>query len=110
MFLAIAKKPSSDYHNKKNNSVNEALKSSHAVYSNPQVPIIQRKSICPCGGGCPRCKEIIQPKLTIGQPNDVYDQEADSVAEQVMRMPDEAISSQRSAIIKGNNYIQMKPG
>ena len=93
MFLAIAKKPSSDYHNKKNNSVNEALKSSHAVYSNPQVPIIQRKSICPCDGGCPRCKEIIQPKLTIGQQNDSYEQEADRVAEQVMRMPEPAVQA-----------------
>jgi hypothetical protein len=30
----------------------------------------------------------IQAKLTIGQPNDKYEQEADSVAEQVMSMPD----------------------
>ena len=30
----------------------------------------------------------IQPKLTIGQPDDVYEQEADRVAEQVMRMPE----------------------
>ena len=30
----------------------------------------------------------IQTKLTIGQPNDKYEQEADRVAEQVMRMPD----------------------
>ena len=30
----------------------------------------------------------IQPKLTISHPNDVYEQEADRVAEQVMRMPE----------------------
>lgn len=29
----------------------------------------------------------IQPKLRLGQPNDEYEQEADQVAEQVMRMP-----------------------
>jgi uncharacterized protein DUF4157/OmpA family protein len=29
----------------------------------------------------------IQPKLQVGQPNDKYEQEADRVAEQVMRMP-----------------------
>lgn len=29
----------------------------------------------------------LQAKLTIGQPNDPYEQEADRVAEQVMRMP-----------------------
>ena len=31
---------------------------------------------------------ILQPKLTIGQPDDMYEQEADRVAEQVMRMPE----------------------
>ncbi len=31
---------------------------------------------------------VIQTKLKIGQPNDVYEQEADRVAEQVMRMPE----------------------
>ena len=30
----------------------------------------------------------LQAKLKIGQPNDIYEQEADRVAEQVMRMPD----------------------
>ncbi len=34
---------------------------------------------------------MIQPKLTIGQPNDKYEQEADRVAEQVMRIPNPAI-------------------
>ena len=29
----------------------------------------------------------IQPKLTIGAPNDKYEREADYVADQVMRMP-----------------------
>jgi hypothetical protein len=45
-------------------------------------------SVCPCDGGCPRCVAEIQPKLTISRPNDKYEQEADSVAEQVMRMPE----------------------
>jgi hypothetical protein len=30
----------------------------------------------------------VQAKLKIGQPNDKYEQEADRVADQVMRMPD----------------------
>jgi len=34
------------------------------------------------------CTPMIQTKLKIGQPNDKYEQEADRVAEQVMRMPD----------------------
>jgi len=33
-------------------------------------------------------KPVIQPKLTINQPNDVYEQEADAVADKVMRMTD----------------------
>ncbi|MEX2512672.1 MAG: DUF4157 domain-containing protein [Cyclobacteriaceae bacterium] len=31
---------------------------------------------------------FIQPKLTINQPNDIYEQEADAMADKVMRMPD----------------------
>lgn len=31
---------------------------------------------------------VIQPKLKVGQPNDKYEQEADRVADQVMRMPE----------------------
>lgn len=52
--------------------------------------ILQRKSACACGGGCPRCREqhAIQPKLTISMPGDRYEQEADQVAEQIMQMPD----------------------
>jgi outer membrane protein OmpA-like peptidoglycan-associated protein len=43
----------------------------------------------PVRGGSPALNgRIIQAKLTIGQPDDVYEQEADRVADQVMRMPD----------------------
>jgi len=55
-----------------------------------------QRTLCPCGGGCPRCGGAIQAKLKIGEPNDVYEQEADRVADQVMRMPEPA--------------VQMKPG
>jgi hypothetical protein len=36
-------------------------------------------------------KPFIQPKLSINQPNDMYEQEADAVAEKVMRMTDKDI-------------------
>jgi len=54
------------------------------------IPDIQRKPICACDGGCPRCSNggVIQPKLAIGRPDDKYEREADRVADQVMRMPD----------------------
>lgn len=34
---------------------------------------------------------LIQPKLTVSQPGDPYEQEADRVADQVMRMPEPAL-------------------
>jgi hypothetical protein len=49
---------------------------------------IQRQTVCPCDGGCPRCAPVVQAKLKIGQPNDKYEQEADRIAEQVMSMPE----------------------
>lgn len=59
------------------------------------VPTLQAK--CACGGGCPQCfGPSLQAKLRIGPQNDKYEQEADRVADQVMRMPDPA--------------LQLKPG
>lgn len=49
--------------------------------------VLQRQALCACGGGCPTCQ--IQPspqtKLAVSSPGDRYEQEADRVAEQVMR-------------------------
>ena len=42
--------------------------------------------------GTPFFKPIVQPKLTINQPNDIYEQEADAMADKVMRMPDPSVS------------------
>jgi len=41
----------------------------------------------------PHSKFTVQPKLAINQPNDVYEQEADRIAEQVMSTPELATSS-----------------
>ena len=49
----------------------------------------------------------LQPKLTIGQPNDKYEQEADRVADEVMRMPESRI--QRQAEEEEEELIQTKP-
>lgn len=49
----------------------------------------------------------IQPKLRVGQPNDKYEQEADRVAEQVVRMP----APQPSSSVSGFPLINgTKPG
>ena len=54
------------------------------IDSMPERPTLQRNT-CPCGGGCPRCQmRLLQAKLAINQPGDVYEQEADRVAEAVM--------------------------
>jgi outer membrane protein OmpA-like peptidoglycan-associated protein len=52
---------------------------------------VQRKSGCACGGDCPSCSEDalaenIQTKLAVSTPGDHYEQEADRVADEVMRM------------------------
>ena len=37
---------------------------------------------------------LIQPKMVVGRPDDKYEQEADRVADQVMRMPEPCIQRQ----------------
>jgi hypothetical protein len=44
--------------------------------------------VCPFGGACHTCPTQVQAKLAVGQPGDPFEQEADQVAERVMRMPD----------------------
>ena len=58
------------------------------------MPLLQRK--CACGGGCPRCQDElgIQTKLKIGEPGDKYEQDADRVADEVMRMPEPSVQLQ----------------
>ncbi len=53
---------------------------------------------------------IIQPKLSIGQPNDRYEQEADQVADQVLQMDRQQIPTiQRKCDACEEEEIQMKP-
>ena len=63
--------------------------------------LLQRKSNCACGGDCPGCAAEehigkIRTKLQVSKPGDQYEQEADRVAEQVMRMPETALQRQCS--------------
>jgi hypothetical protein len=73
-------------------------------------PIIQRK--CACGGGCPSCEAEkdnvkLQTKLAISSPGDAFEQEADTVADQVMRMPDPASQRQRTNAFTSNNQAPL---
>ena len=56
----------------------------------PGGTALSRKATCACGGGCPHCRQgrAARPKLEVSVPGDAYEQEADRVAEHVMRMPD----------------------
>ncbi|MEX0271135.1 DUF4157 domain-containing protein [Leptolyngbyaceae cyanobacterium UHCC 1019] len=58
----------------------------------------------------PNVLRNIQAKLTVGAPNDVYEQEADRVAEQVISTPDSAVqqSIQREAMPEEEEKIQAK--
>ncbi|MDX2100767.1 MAG: DUF4157 domain-containing protein, partial [Leptolyngbyaceae cyanobacterium bins.59] len=51
----------------------------------------------------------VQAKLTIGQPNDQYEQEADRVAEQVMSMPDSATQQPIQRETAPEEEVQTKP-
>ncbi|MDB5133749.1 MAG: hypothetical protein JWP37_352 [Mucilaginibacter sp.] len=51
-------------------------------------------------------KSFFQPKLTINQPNDIYEQEADTMADHVMRMSDSSMSS--TFFKSAGNGIQRK--
>jgi len=62
----------------------------------------------------PLCAAGIQPKLKISEPNDSYEQEADRVADTVMRMSEPAIQRQSKSEEDENNEtkeekIQAKP-
>lgn len=51
---------------------------------------------------------VIQPKLKIGQPNDKHEQEADAMADKVMRMPDDTIQRAAEPKKEEEEKIQMK--
>jgi len=64
-------------------------RTSKRAYASAQPTLAVQRASCTCGGGCPRCRENhpLQAKLEVSQPGDALEQEADRVAEQVLRMP-----------------------
>jgi hypothetical protein len=55
-----------------------------------RAPQRLHRAACACGGTCPRCSGdakaavTLQPKLTVSQPGDAFEQEADRVADQIV--------------------------
>lgn len=68
---------------------------------------VQRTPGCVCGGNCPRCTTA-QTKLEVNEPGDLYEREADYVAEQAARMPEAGVLLQ---VDEGEeeDLLQMKP-
>ena len=84
------------------------------ISSPPTNSILNRKPACSCGGSCPKCQseQTIQPKLRISTPNDKYEQEADRVADQVMRMPEPSVQRQpeeEEELLQTKPIIQRQP-
>ena len=102
MKAVAAKFPSRNISSRKYSGVKQIHASRTPVISTSSIgsTFLQPKLICPCDGGCPVC----QPKLTIGQPNDVYEQEADRVADEVMRMTEPQLQQQSE-----KRSLQTKP-
>lgn len=65
----------------------------HSPFLQSATPAVRLTSTSPFTGSPAR--GTLQRKLTVGQPGDEYEQEADRIAEQVMRMPYAGISLQR---------------
>ncbi len=76
-------------------------------------PMLQRK--CACGGTCSSCasedkQKDIQTKLKVGPTNDVYEREADRIADQVIRMPEPVLRTQDSQPHPGNHIQRISTG
>ncbi len=75
-----------------------------SVSVKPTDFLIQRKSSCACGGGCPNCQSE-SSKLPVSQPNDASEIEADDVANKVMRM---SVSQDTKISNTKDNLLQRK--
>ncbi len=90
-------------------SAGEQGRSSPGTFSGA---LLQRQADCACGGGCPRCEAAspVQAKLAVSQPGDIYEQEADRVAEQVTRMPGRVVQRACGACAKGGACAECGAG
>lgn len=96
---------------KKTNAKSQKKKSPLSVYVMQGVglPIrVQKK--CACGGGCPRCDDAkIQAKLNIGQSGDVFEQEADRIADEVVQTKSISVSDLKKQSGKKNTQQPTNP-
>ena len=76
-----------------------------APFFSASVARVQRK----CAGCEAEAKRQFQPKLTVGNPDDRFEQEADRTAEQVMRMPEPTVQRQFEPEDRAEDIAQTKP-
>ena len=62
---------------------------------NKKLRPVARQSNCACGGGCPACQEK-SDGITISQPTDTAEVEADKIADDVMRKPSDDSPSKKN--------------
>lgn len=83
-----------------NQAVLRMLNSQHSISDlvtlRPSQVYRRLQQKCACGGTCPRCQNapLVQTKLKISEPGDKYEQEADRIADEVMRMPEPSVQRQ----------------
>src|SRR4051812_27914976 len=51
----------------------------------------------------------VQSKLTVGAPDDPYEQEADAMADKVMRMPEQSFVQRQCDTCENDGKLQRKP-
>src|SRR6476660_5731343 len=85
--ISLSDKPS--YHHHTNNL---AKTYDYIIHSQPIIDNQSLQRHLPFNFGFDFAKIDIQPKLKVSQPDDVHEQEADRVAEYVMRMPNRPAS------------------
>src|SRR3954468_9307115 len=74
---------------------------------------LSRKT-CACGGSCSRCSgetraaTSLQPKLTVNEPGDAFENDADRVADQVMRMADPNLAADPLATAKPDSMQRLQ--
>lgn len=84
-----------------------SLKSKPAKSRNTEHPLVQMQHLTGNQAVMQMLRaRSVQAKLTVGQPDDIYEQEADRVADQVMRMPDPSIGHQ---VPEEEEQLQTRP-
>lgn len=76
----------------------------------PLQAAIDFRTCCPCDGFCPHCTLAPSTPLSIGRPNDRYEQEANRIADESVRCSPGEKTVSREANQAGNRSVTRLPG